>query len=300
MKKFYPNIRNAQIKVGIFTLVIVIVLLLGYMWLTNRVSTRSLQDLSISFEDVAGLEVGDKVMYRGMELGRIRSIENKDERVLVKARIHKEIRLREGSAFHIGDSSLMGGTALSIVPGSGPGWLSMTNVFSGEAPSGMMSIVSRASETMDELKLIMAELRKESGVIDKSASLLDDAGTAVRNVDSIASGLGKDFGLTLKRLDTLTAQIDALVEANSDSLNKSISSAPAAIAGLHGTLDSLRTLSGQLNIAASKLNSGTGTAGRLMSDAELYNRLLESVNNLDALVTDVKANPKKYVKFSLF
>lgn len=300
MKQFYPDIKNTQVKVGLFTIIISIMLIMGYLWLTNRVSTRALQDLSVSFEDVAGLEVGDKVMYRGMEVGRVRQIVNRGESVTVKSRIHSDIRLREGSSFHIGDSSLMGGTALSISPGSGEGWLKLDNVLKGEAPGGIMSIVARASSTMDELKLIMAELRKDSGVIDKSASLLDDAGSAVRNVDSIASGLGRDFGQTLKRLDTLTAQIDALVDANADSLNKSIGRAPSAIAGLHGTLDSLRTLSGQLNKVAGKLNSGTGTAGRLMSDEELYTRLLESVNNLDTLVKDVKANPKKYVKFSLF
>ena len=300
MKKFYPDIRSAQIKVGLFTIIISILLVLGYLWLTNRVSTRSLQDLSVSFEHIAGLEVGDKVMYRGMEVGRIRQVEQRDDHVIVKARIHKDIRLREGSSFQIGDSSLMGGTALSINPGPGPGWLSLSKVLPGDAPSGIMSIVAKASATMQELNLVMAELRKERGVIDKSASLLDDAGTAVRNVDNLASGLGKDFSLTLKRLDTLTAQIDALVDANADSLNKSIGSAPSAIAGLHGTLDSLRVLSGQLNKAAGKLNSGTGTAGRLMSDEELCTRLLESVNNLDALVKDVKAHPKKYVKFSLF
>lgn len=300
MKKFYPDIHNTQIKVGIFTVVIIVVLLMGYLWLTNRVSTRSLQDLRVSFEDVAGLEVGDKVMYRGMEVGRINQITNQGDRVIVKARIHRDIKLREGSRFQIGDSSLMGGTALSISPGAGEGYLKLSSIQAGDAPAGIMSIVSKASSAMEELKGIMAELRKQSGVIDKSEALLDDAGTAVRNVDNIASGLGKDFTLTLKRLDGLTAQIDALVDANADSLNKSIGSAPSAIAGLHTTLDSLRTLSGQLNKAAGKLNSGTGTAGKLMSDEELYTRLLESVNNLDALVKDVKANPKKYVKFSLF
>jgi ABC-type transporter Mla subunit MlaD len=60
MKKFYPDIRSAQIKVGLFTIIISILLVLGYLWLTNRVSTRSLQDLSVSFEDIAGLEVATK------------------------------------------------------------------------------------------------------------------------------------------------------------------------------------------------------------------------------------------------
>ncbi|HET6420844.1 MAG TPA: MlaD family protein [Geobacteraceae bacterium] len=49
-----------------------------------------------------------------------------------------------------------------------------------------------------------------------------------------------------------------------------------------------------------KVNRGEGTAGRLISDKELYDRMERVITDLDALVKDVKENPKRYVKFSLF
>jgi ABC-type transporter Mla subunit MlaD len=37
-------------------------------------SRTSQYELKVSFPDVMGLEIGDKVMYRGMEVGRVKSI----------------------------------------------------------------------------------------------------------------------------------------------------------------------------------------------------------------------------------
>ncbi|MCB5229093.1 MAG: MCE family protein [Candidatus Cloacimonetes bacterium] len=300
MKKFYPDIKSVQVRVGLFTIIIAILLILGNLWLSNKISTRSLQDLKVSFTDVSGLEVGDKVMYRGMEVGRVKQIGTQNENVIVKSRIHSDIRIREGSSFVIGDSSLMGGKTLSIIPGDGSGWLSMAAVHKGEEPAGVMGIVNKASGAIVELQAVLQELRSEQGLIAKGANLMDDADSAVRNVDAITGELKYDISSALARLDALTERIDALVKSNSADINQAISAAPAAIADLQGTLDSLKTLGGEINKTMGTINSGKGTAGRIINDDELYTRLLESIENLDKLVQDVKANPKKYVKFSLF
>jgi ABC-type transporter Mla subunit MlaD len=72
MGKFYRRLRSTQIKTGIWTIVILLILVLGYLWLTNRLNMKSQQELSVVFDVIMGLEVGDKIMYRGMEAGRIK------------------------------------------------------------------------------------------------------------------------------------------------------------------------------------------------------------------------------------
>lgn len=300
MKKFYPNIKSVQLKVGIFTVIIILLFIFSYMWFTNRISTRTHQDLKVSFENVAGLEVGDKVMFRGMEVGRINSVEHKGDKVVVSSRIYSDIRLRKGTYFTIDNSSLMGGMALNIMPGAEEEWLDLKNIQIGESSGGIMGIVSQAGTALHGLEELLSKLKQDAGMIDKGEKLLDDASGAVKNVDETVDALGQEFSLTLKKLDQLSANIDALLAENSDSISKSIDSAPQAIAGLQSTLDSLQVLSAKVNQTMGKLNSSTGTAGRLMNDDELYGKVLESIENIDALVQDIKKHPKKYVKFSLF
>ena len=48
------------------------------------------------------------------------------------------------------------------------------------------------------------------------------------------------------------------------------------------------------------LNKGKGTAGQLLTNDSLYINLNNGIASLDLLLKDVKANPKRYVHFSLF
>jgi phospholipid/cholesterol/gamma-HCH transport system substrate-binding protein len=56
----------------------------------------------------------------------------------------------------------------------------------------------------------------------------------------------------------------------------------------------------QLNKAMTDINEGKGTVGALMEDKELYDSLVKATSNLSLLLEDLKANPKRYVHFSLF
>ena len=49
----------------------------------------------------------------------------------------------------------------------------------------------------------------------------------------------------------------------------------------------------------SKINAGDGSIGLLINDKKLYDNLAQSAENLDKLMVDLKANPKRYVHFSL-
>ena len=43
-----------------------------------------------------------------------------------------------------------------------------------------------------------------------------------------------------------------------------------------------------------------GTLGKLTKETVLYDRLLQTTNNLDSLISDIKAHPGKYVTLKIF
>jgi phospholipid/cholesterol/gamma-HCH transport system substrate-binding protein len=300
MKKFYPQLRSIQIKTGIWTLVISLILVLGYLWLTNRLAMSSSYEVKIAFSDVMGLEIGDKVMFRGMEVGRIKSIKADGDAIITTAKINTEIKLKEGSRFTVTDSSLMGGKALMITQGDADGWLDTTKLQQGASPEGIMNVIGKASETLGELNAAISLLKEPDGLLQRTNNLVGSADVAVQNAGQMAKDVKSELSLTLAKVDRLTASINEVLEENKASLKNSLDESPAVLAKISGTLDSLQFLSANLNKTVQSLNSSDGTAGKLINDKQLYDQLSSSVQNLELLLKDIKANPKKYVKFSLF
>ena len=300
MKKFYPKLRSIQIKTGIWTLVIALILLFSYLWLTNRLAIGSSYEISVSFSDVNGLEVGDKTVFRGMEVGRVKSIKAKGDAIIVTAGVDSGIILKEGSSFQVADSGLMGGKVLIINQGTETARLDILRLQTGSTPEGMMNMIGKASQTLAELQNVMLAIQAPGGLIEGSSTLIDNAGAAVSSADAAAQDLKKEVSAVIVRVDRLTAGLNEVLQENRGTIKSSIGETPAMIAKINGTLDSLQTLSGSLNKTAELLKDGDGTAAKLLNNAELYTKLNSSIENLDILLKDIKTHPKKYVKFSLF
>jgi phospholipid/cholesterol/gamma-HCH transport system substrate-binding protein len=194
----------------------------------------------------------------------------------------------------------MGGTAFNISQGKGLTNIDLSQIQKGDEPFGIMSILSKAMVTIAEVNGVLEELRSQNGLIDKSATLLDNAGSAANAVDALAVGTKAEITTTLAKIETLTDQVKQVVNSNAGNVNSVLDKTPGTINHLNRTLDSLQVLSSRLGNTLDGVNQGRGTAGRLLTDEELYSKLLNSVTNLDLLVQDIKAHPKKYLKISLF
>jgi len=48
------------------------------------------------------------------------------------------------------------------------------------------------------------------------------------------------------------------------------------------------------------MNKGQGSAGQFMTNDTLYTNLTNSLESLNAFLVDLKANPKRYLQFSVF
>ena len=49
-----------------------------------------------------------------------------------------------------------------------------------------------------------------------------------------------------------------------------------------------------------QVQSGQGTLGKLAQDEELYKQVVATLADAKALLADVRQNPKRYFKFSVF
>ena len=221
MAKFYKHLRSTRIKTGLWTLAIFLILFFGYLWLTNRLEMRAQQNLRVLFTDVIGLETGDKIMFRGMEAGRVKTVAMYEGGILVSGKISTAIKIPVGSRFYIEDS-LMGSKSLNIQPAPGSEYLDLAQIQTGEKPSGMMSIIAKATELLSRLDSILADVDAEGGFIDQGERLLKDTSGAVRTANRTIVELKGDISSAIGRVDSLTMQVNSFVRANKQPLERSI------------------------------------------------------------------------------
>jgi phospholipid/cholesterol/gamma-HCH transport system substrate-binding protein len=74
----------------------------------------------------------------------------------------------------------------------------------------------------------------------------------------------------------------------------------ASTANVAAITEELQVAQTQVRSMLTKLDNGTGTAGRLLNDPSVYARLDTLLMRLDSLAIDVKANPRRYINLRVF
>ena len=69
----------------------------------------------------------------------------------------------------------------------------------------------------------------------------------------------------------------------------------AASANVNKLTSALDSTSREINTIVAKVDSGGGTASKLINDPTLYNDMHHSLILLDSLVRDLKQHPRRYI-----
>ncbi len=114
--------KSKQIVVFVFIISVIIILFFGYLYLKGFKFGSDMTEVEVYFQEVSGLKTGSAVFIRGIEKGRVKSVElASDNLVRVKVLIDNKIKITEDSKFSIKSLSYFGtDRILAITPGHGP------------------------------------------------------------------------------------------------------------------------------------------------------------------------------------
>ncbi|MEE1167784.1 MAG: MCE family protein, partial [Alistipes sp.] len=200
----------------------------------------------------------------------------------------------------IRSAGLMGGTEINIIQGDSKECIKADDTIKGVVKPDMLGAMSdKATVLLDNLNTtvdsVNSLLSTNSGAITELISNLEAMSNSVNAI--LASAKGSLNG-TLNNLNTFT---DTLAE-NAGRIEHMLTSLDTFAGDLAEAqvVSQLKNTLGDLNAILKTINEGDGTAGMLINDKGLYDSLNEAGDNLAALLEDLKANPMRYVHFSLF
>jgi phospholipid/cholesterol/gamma-HCH transport system substrate-binding protein len=208
--------------------------------------------------------------------------------------LDKELRIPRDSKFSI-SKTIMGNASINI---------DLNPYVSEYYESGDVIEGSAGSDLMGSLGGMMPQI---TAIISKVDSVLGGLNTIVNDPALLASiqrldGITADLQSMTKELDkTMKNDLPKIVDNvttitnNVDTLTTTLNTLP-----IEATLSQVTTLLNNVEQATAQLNKTDNTAGLLLNDQELYNRLNNTVTSLDSLLNDIRQNPKKYINVKVF
>lgn len=263
----------------------------------------------VVYESVDGLAASNPVLINGLPVGyvdRIDLLQQRNNQLLVSLKIDEKIIIGDSTAAVLTTSDLLGSKAIILD-------------------------IKNINQPLNEGDTLVAE--KDVGIAElvqaKTLPIIDQLDTTITKINFLLSAFVRDTSSVsnaLENVEQTTFEVESLVTENRRGMNIIINNLQQLsevladnqqgigplMVKLNNLADSLndiqiqatvqkldRTLA-NLESITRKVEQQEGTLGKLVSDDSLYVNLNQTVADLDSLLVDLKANPKRYVRFSIF
>lgn len=299
-----------EAKIGALTIIAVVLLVIGFNLLKGKNLLSRKKTLYAFYDNVNGLMPANPVRVNGLQIGSVSALSVTSanaNRIRVTLSIQPGINVPQNSVASIVSSDVLGTKSVVISFGNAAVYLQNDDTIQ-TAPG-----TSLTSDLMNNLKPLSGKIQDALTALD---TVLTDIHTSLDNQtrDNLKSSIAelnttmKNFSQVSDSLKVLVGNVNAVtvnLKNNNDTINNILSNtrqitSSVANADLTGTIEELHKAISQLDIMATKVNTGQGSLGMLVNNKKLYENLQAVSYNLNLLMEDLRLNPQRYVHFSLF
>ena len=288
-----------EVLVGLVITVAVIVTVLGSLWLARGGLSKG-YPLYAKFPWGAGLKQGQPVLLVGVNVGYVDEVDLHQDGILVTTlRITKQYKVPVTSKAAVIPNGIFGDQAVALTP-SRPdprSFKSGDTIPIGPSTPGISELTSKADSITRSVNAVTSALEHEmvaGGGIRDLRNTIAATNRLVNEFAAVASEQSRQLTVTLTSLRRATGAIDP---AKVDSTVKNFRTASSNLAEISGQL---KETSGKLDLILAKVDSGNGSAAKLLNDPGVYNDTRALLQRMDSLLADMKKNPKRYFNVRVF
>ena len=329
-----------ELLVGSVIIFSIAVAVLGTLWLQGTNFGRTLTRVDVLLESVGQLQDGNAVTYRGVRIGRVGDIavEPGARAVRVVLQLDEGVAIPTEAAVVLGPESFFGDWQAEVVDRASypnfPFYEVETASANGVRVVGGYALpeLTRLSATAEQISQNLADLtdRMELAFNQETA---DNLARAIRNIEGItqelqnlvaqqgevATSISESASSTLTEVsqaaDAARRSFDAMgglmTGARVDSILSNIDMATQGLrtvttqladpdSGVTATMANADSVFASLDRITARLEAGEGSLGRLLNDPTLALRTEDVLMQLQLLLADVRENPRRYVRLSIF
>lgn len=299
---------NKEIKTAVLVLsgILLFIFIFNYLKGENLLS-NSLKITAV-YDNVEGLAPSSAVTINGHVVGKVQQIrftEDGSGKLEVVMLLDSDFEFSKNSNAQLYESGLIGGKAIAIIPAfDTAARVSSGDILQSSVKPGLTELVNqRLTPLQEKIESVMVSADQ----LLTNVNSVFDAETKTNLKGSIAQ-----LKQTITSFETTSNTLNGLLEDNKSSITSTLNnfsgisedlsevSTSLADANLKETINGLQSTITNFDSILKDIQQGKGSVGKLMKDEVLYNNLEGALEQLEALLEDMKLNPKRYVHFSLF
>ena len=305
-----------EIKAGLIAILAIVGFIILFQFMKGKSLFTTDNIFYAKFDNVEGLAASNPVSINGLKVGQVDQIipiTEPDGKIhfVVKVTIDDNFEFSKKSTLEIFEPGLMSGKEMRVNLAYGSPMAKDGDTLKGAFTLSMMNnISSQVGPVKDQLEVVLK--RVDSLMVNANAMTDAQNQQAIRALLSSLNRTVASFESTSQQTNALLANNDPRIQKMLDNANLATVSARTTIdkygrvadevdvQKLNNTIDKLSLTADKLNGIISGIQNGEGSLGKLAKDEQLYQNLNESSANLNSLILDLKANPKRYLNFSVF
>jgi len=313
--------KSSVIYIGATFILAIVIFVWGYNYLKGKDLFSKQRIFYSRYHKIDGLVTANPVLINGKQVGSVNKIYFTPDHsgdLMVVFLIKDKFPIPKNTVARIINATLLGAKSVDLKLGN-----SKVLAQSGDTLKGSVEVTLK-----NEVNSALAPMKA------RAESLLSNVDTLVRSISELFSKNAKgnlkksitDVAGTLHNLNITTAELKDMVENNNVHVSRTLANLDSLTStlmdsrgDLQVTIRNFKNISDTLskveltqtilqtkeslvriNLLLKRINQGQGTIGSLMINDSLYIELNKSALELNNLLKDIRENPHRYLKFSLF
>ena len=278
----------------------IVVLFFGLNFLKGLNPLSSENTFYVAFKDISGLSSSSPIYVNGYRMGVVKGVEydySRPDLIVATVGLNKQLAVPKGTRAEI-NADFLGNVKLELLLGdASAGMMAEGDTIQGGMREGALD---KAAQMVPQVQQMLPKLDSILGSVN---ALLADPALAqtLHNTEELtarlataSSDLRQMSAVMARQLPSMMSRADGVL-ANADSLTGQL----AAI-DLQGTMHKVDALLANIEQITASLNQGQGSIGLLLRDRGLYDHLNATMRDVDSLLIDFKAHPRRYINVSVF
>ncbi len=306
----------AKLKVGIvislaFSIVFFVIIFSGGI----KSLFQRQETVKILIPDVKGLRAGAPVRVAGVEVGNVEEIKL-DEKygTIVTVSINKDVFnfLRKDAKASVQTIGLLGDKYVEIWPGKSQDLFDKSQFMEGYSQIEIKEIIGVASNALvqmdrliEKINTLISDIQESKGTV---YSFIKDP-TLYNNLTSLVSELkittneirSGSLGM-ISRDKEIYHKLNNIL-SNLEKISNKINTSEGSLSRLINEpelYENLLSLSQKIDRLLGQIENSEGTLALLLRDKQTASDLKQTIQELRSLLEEIKKDPKKFFKFSIF